>query len=163
MSKVVRHRYTIFSFSFRLGGRFSFLHQLYSINYGGLKDPLIMPNQLMKMTDLKLWTIWPFQRLSICWMLSFPPIRWELMRIWRKYRHKIGTPPVFGLCWDPFDQLGLAQLYKFFYSNLIVFPFNHHAWKRRKYVLILQGLGVGPGSTTEIWPCRKNARKSFFL
>ena len=33
-----------------------------------------------------------------------------------------------------------------------------------KSVTILQGLGVGPGSATERWPCRKNARKSdFFL
>ena len=28
---------------------------------------------------------------------------------------------------------------------------------------ILQGLGVCPGSATERWPCRKNARKSFFF
>ena len=28
---------------------------------------------------------------------------------------------------------------------------------------ILQGLGVGPGSATERWPCRKNVRKSTFF
>ena len=28
---------------------------------------------------------------------------------------------------------------------------------------ILQGLGVGPGSATEHWPCRKNALKSTFF
>ena len=30
-------------------------------------------------------------------------------------------------------------------------------------MVILQGLGVGPGSATERWPCRKNARKSAFF
>ena len=33
----------------------------------------------------------------------------------------------------------------------------------RLSVAILQGLGVGPGSATEHWPCRKTARKSAFF
>ena len=35
--------------------------------------------------------------------------------------------------------------------------------KEKKRERILQGLGVGPGSATERWPCRKNVRKSFFF
>ena len=50
---------------------------------------------------------------------------------------------------------------------------SKHAWRTQAawakiflliYNMILQGLGVGPGSVTERWPSRKNARKSpFFL
>ena len=36
-------------------------------------------------------------------------------------------------------------------------------YKKKKRKRILQGLGVGPGSATERWPCRKNARKSAFF
>ena len=42
------------------------------------------------------------------------------------------------------------------------------AFKRSTYISfltenILQGLGVGPGSTIKRWPCRKNARKSILF
>ena len=35
------------------------------------------------------------------------------------------------------------------------------AWAKKES--ILKGLGVGPGSATERWPCRKIARKAAFL
>ena len=39
------------------------------------------------------------------------------------------------------------------------YKFLHHEATE----LILQGLGVGPGSVTERWPWRKTARKSVFF
>ena len=45
-------------------------------------------------------------------------------------------------------------------------PFNiagEFSLRLGKFLAILQGLGVGPGSATERWPFRKRARKSAFF
>ena len=51
--------------------------------------------------------------------------------------------------------------------NFLLYYLRFKDWSIKinnsKWRTILQGLGVGPGSVTEHWPCRKNAWRSAFF